>query len=337
MRKQSIQVCLVAIALLLLSGFPAWAGDGGESGVIDGGAALPSEAPAEEGSSDPDESTAADPATVPDEQVPTAAEAVTDPDGPQPPEEPPVVPDGQTPAPEEPAADPDEQTPPEEPTVVPDEQTPPEEPAADPDGQTSAEEPIAVPDGQTPAGEEPATDPDEQTPPEEEPPALPGAQAPAAAEPPNVLEVLLPDEIPFELVLFNGQGIVTSPEFQISNCGPAPIRAAVLDARLILSEPESFFVHPDENLPAEGANIYMRLVCVSGAESAAVTLDTEGTGEVFAYRLGGGEAGSFRLEGVVNEYGDKAWGDTGISVSLRFELSAEAADGSEQNQAAKER
>ncbi|MDR1320072.1 MAG: hypothetical protein LBK56_01415 [Gracilibacteraceae bacterium] len=330
-KNHVIPIYIMAILLLLLAGLPALAEDEAAS------APAPAETPAvEESATEPGEQTPAaeESVTEPSDQTPLTEEPATEP-GEQTPlaEEPATEPDAQTPLAEEPATEPDEQAPvTEEPTTEPDEQIPlAEEPATEPDEPTPAtEEPVTELGDQTPAPEEPATGTDVQAPVEGEPLTDPEEELAApngqAAEPPNVMEVLLPDEIPFDIVLFNGQGFVTSPEFQIVNRGPDPIRAALLDARLTLSDPEAFFVRPDENLPNEGNNIHLRLVCVSGAKTAAVTLGTEGSGEVFAYELAGGESGSFRLEGAVNERGDKAWGDIDISVSVRFELSAAAVE-----------
>jgi hypothetical protein len=142
----------------------------------------------------------------------------------------------------------------------------------------------------------------------------------------DILDVLLPDALPFDVVIFSGtgKGVIASPEFRIENRNSFPVRIALCDARVDTTDKDVFRVRPDENLPEEGNNLCIRMICDDGTSSASAVFGTDPGGTDFVYALEGGASGSLRFEGAVNEYGDAAWGDTAVRVSLRFEITSAA-------------
>jgi hypothetical protein len=95
----------------------------------------------------------------------------------------------------------------------------------------------------------------------------------------------------------------------------------VRDAYANTDDEDNFFIRTDENLPEEGNNIYIRMICDTGTTSAAVVLGAWPSGENFVYALESGASGSLRFEGLVNERGDMAWSETKVSVSVCFAIS----------------
>jgi hypothetical protein len=133
------------------------------------------------------------------------------------------------------------------------------------------------------------------------------------------ISAVLPDSIPFDIVLpeNGGEGFVNSEMFWISNDGPNAIGVTLSAVRLSISDTEAFSIADSENLPQEGNNIRLSLVCTQNgvSETYAVT-DIPRTAHTFW--LAGGEDASFRMCGAVNELGEKPWSETGVTISLCF-------------------
>jgi hypothetical protein len=193
-----------------------------------------------------------------------------------------------------------------------------------PDGEDSAPADAPMePPGEIPTNADTPDSADDAPSPVADPSGNPGdGILPASDAPADVFAVTLPNDISFDIVIFQNTGLVASPEFQIVNHGALPVSVALREALLIIADPEGFTVQTDENLPESGNNIYVSLI--SGDQTVALSATPAGTDLICA--LAGGESASFRLAGVVNEYGDIPWSETAVSVSIRFELSEMNAD-----------
>jgi hypothetical protein len=180
-----------------------------------------------------------------------------------------------------------------------------------------------------------------------ETPQLPSEEAPPAAASPSpalpisgmsettyaseqlartdIVDVSLPNEIPFDIVIFSstGDGVVRSSDFLVTNNGAFAADVSVCAAHVTVANADAFSVRSDENLPEEGNNIYIRMLSDS-AESSGIVLGARPSGENFGFSLESGASGAFRFEGVVNEHGDMKWEDTTVTITLRFEIATAA-------------
>ncbi|MDR1246043.1 MAG: hypothetical protein LBK57_03335 [Clostridiales Family XIII bacterium] len=144
----------------------------------------------------------------------------------------------------------------------------------------------------------------------------------------GIIDVALPDEVPFDILIFSdtGTGVVLSSEFRVANNSDFPVNVTIRDAYVNIANEDSFSVRSDENLPEEGNNIYIDMICDAGGESAHTVIGAEPGGENFVFALDGGASGTFRFEGAVNEYGDIKWEETSIMIFLSFEIDIPASD-----------
>lgn len=139
-----------------------------------------------------------------------------------------------------------------------------------------------------------------------------------------LVDVSLPDDIPFEIIIFSSTktGVIQSSEFQITNNSGFPVDIALCNVKLHIADPGDFSVRSDENLPEEGSNIHMSMVCENNAATSSFTLGETPKDADFVYALESGASGSFRFEGAVNEYGTVPWSETTVTVSMRFAVSS---------------
>jgi hypothetical protein len=138
----------------------------------------------------------------------------------------------------------------------------------------------------------------------------------------DIVDVSLPNDLPFDIVISTGtgDGVVMSSDFLITNNGALPVEVSVCDAYVTVANEDAFSVRSDKNLPAEGNNIYIDMICDANAESGHTVLGTEPGGENYKFTLKSGASDTFRFEGVVNEHGDMKWEDTTVTITLRFEM-----------------
>jgi hypothetical protein len=144
----------------------------------------------------------------------------------------------------------------------------------------------------------------------------------------DIVDVLLPSDIPFDIVIFNstGDGFITSSDFLITNNNAFSVDVVVCDACVTVANEDAFSVRSDKNLPENGNNIYINMIQGSDAGYSNSVLDTRPNGENFRFVLESGASDTFRFEGVVNEHGNMRWGDTTVTISLRFEIAITGAE-----------
>jgi hypothetical protein len=153
--------------------------------------------------------------------------------------------------------------------------------------------------------------------------AVPAAGAEGGAEGVNLT---LPDELPFDIVLPSGGGfgIVHSEDFAVTNNGENVSLVSLVSARVEIADTERFAVSDSEALPDAGNTIHISLVCAqNGAETRYALSETPS--DAHEYALAGGETATFRFDGVVNELGDAPWSETTVTVSLCFAVNGGAA------------
>jgi hypothetical protein len=138
------------------------------------------------------------------------------------------------------------------------------------------------------------------------------------------VSILLPSEIPFNLILpqNGGVGFVDSDAFRIANNGPEAVTITLDAARVHLADPEHFTLATDGSLPAHGNDLYLYFDCIAPSGDAARYILTDTPTTTHSFWLEGGESATFQIGGVVSERGDAAWSDTTVTVSVCFTVVA---------------
>jgi hypothetical protein len=132
----------------------------------------------------------------------------------------------------------------------------------------------------------------------------------------GVVSLSLPYSVDFDIVIFDMEGFVTSPDYEVVNDGEEPVIVSFREAFLQTEDADDYAVSMDEVLPENGSNIYIEMISSNGNVFVFPPF-AEDTG-IDLY-LAGGESASFHFRGVVNEYG-KAWSETEVIVSINYSI-----------------
>lgn len=138
----------------------------------------------------------------------------------------------------------------------------------------------------------------------------------------GIIDVLLPYDISFDIVIAKTSktGIVVSKDFKIINQGQNDVTVKMTSTFLEISDTSEYNISGTRDLPEDGNNINIELICSSGGSSETLPMSNMFDDVSYAYYLESGGVGTFRLDGVVNEFGNTLWSDTTVKVTVCFSI-----------------
>lgn len=146
----------------------------------------------------------------------------------------------------------------------------------------------------------------------------PSAMAVFAEGDGSEIDVMLPSDIPFKILLSrkSKKGIIYSDEFEIVNRGDDDVAVEISAAKIQIEDEGDYYISDTRELPETGSNIFMELLCLDNQEPSSIVMTDTPSEVVHTYNLKGGEVGKFKFGGTVNEIDGPSWGDTVVQVQI---------------------